>query len=214
MGIRKCKFQLRRTKILATLGPATDAPGVLDELIRAGVNVVRMNFSHGTPEDHADTCTRSAGVCREAGARSRHSGRFAGPENPYRKIRQRQDTTSRLATNLPWSAVPMPRWAIAPRSLAVTSVWSTTSKQATHLLLDDGLMALAVSSVEGDSIHTVVLTDGSLVEPQRFESSGRWLVARCTDRSGQGTHHRCRESLKCRFSGGIVLPFCRRYARS
>ena len=39
----------RRTKILATLGPATDAPGVLDDLVRAGVNVVRMNFSHGTP---------------------------------------------------------------------------------------------------------------------------------------------------------------------
>ena len=44
---------LRRTKILATLGPATDAPGVLDGLVRAGVNVVRLNFSHGTPEHHA-----------------------------------------------------------------------------------------------------------------------------------------------------------------
>ena len=43
---------LRRTKILATLGPATDAPGVLDDLVRAGVNVVRLNFSHGTPADH------------------------------------------------------------------------------------------------------------------------------------------------------------------
>ena len=45
--------QLRRTKILATLGPATDAPGMLADLISAGVNVVRMNFSHGTAEQHA-----------------------------------------------------------------------------------------------------------------------------------------------------------------
>ncbi|MCY7313211.1 MAG: hypothetical protein LH491_06185, partial [Pseudoxanthomonas sp.] len=37
----------RRTKIVATLGPATDPPGVLDDLFRAGVNVVRLNFSHG-----------------------------------------------------------------------------------------------------------------------------------------------------------------------
>ena len=39
----------RRTKILATLGPATDAPGVLDAVLAAGVNVVRLNFSHGDP---------------------------------------------------------------------------------------------------------------------------------------------------------------------
>ncbi|MET1162320.1 MAG: pyruvate kinase, partial [Pseudoxanthomonas sp.] len=39
----------RRTKILATLGPATDPPGLLDELFRAGVNVVRLKFSHGQP---------------------------------------------------------------------------------------------------------------------------------------------------------------------
>ena len=42
----------KKVKILATLGPATDAPGVLDDLVRAGVNVVRLNFSHGTPEHH------------------------------------------------------------------------------------------------------------------------------------------------------------------
>ena len=42
----------RRTKILATLGPATDDPKVLDELIRAGIDVVRLNLSHGTHEEH------------------------------------------------------------------------------------------------------------------------------------------------------------------
>ena len=49
--------ELRRTKILATLGPATDAPGVLEELLRAGVNTVRLNFSHGTAESHAARVT-------------------------------------------------------------------------------------------------------------------------------------------------------------
>ena len=42
----------RRTKIVATLGPATDKPDILEGIIRAGVNVVRLNFSHGTHEDH------------------------------------------------------------------------------------------------------------------------------------------------------------------
>jgi pyruvate kinase len=43
---------LRRTKILATLGPATDKPGVLESILKAGVNVVRINFSHGSVEEH------------------------------------------------------------------------------------------------------------------------------------------------------------------
>ena len=43
---------LRRTKIVATLGPATDAPGVLEDVIRRGTDVVRVNFSHGEPADH------------------------------------------------------------------------------------------------------------------------------------------------------------------
>ena len=42
----------RRTKIVATLGPATDGKHVLDEMIQAGMDVVRVNFSHGTHEDH------------------------------------------------------------------------------------------------------------------------------------------------------------------
>ena len=42
----------RRTKIVATLGPSTDDPKVLDEMIQAGVDVVRVNFSHGTHEEH------------------------------------------------------------------------------------------------------------------------------------------------------------------
>ena len=62
---------LRRTKILATLGPATDDPKVIDELIGAGVDVVRLNLSHGTHEDHK----RRAEIVRD---RARASGRQVG----------------------------------------------------------------------------------------------------------------------------------------
>ncbi|ELO86777.1 pyruvate kinase, partial [Escherichia coli] len=44
--------RLRRTKIVTTLGPATDRDNNLEKVIAAGANVVRMNFSHGSPEDH------------------------------------------------------------------------------------------------------------------------------------------------------------------
>lgn len=71
-----------RTKILATLGPATDAPGRIEALLRAGVNVVRLNFSHGTPEQHAARIT----AVREAAQRiGREVGVLADLQGP--KIR-------------------------------------------------------------------------------------------------------------------------------
>ena len=57
----------RRTKILATLGPATDAPGVLDELFRAGVNVVRLNFSHGDPSGQAKRAAEVRAAAQRVG---------------------------------------------------------------------------------------------------------------------------------------------------
>ena len=47
----------RRTKIVATLGPATEDRAVLKKVLAAGVNVVRLNFSHGNPQDHIDRAT-------------------------------------------------------------------------------------------------------------------------------------------------------------
>jgi pyruvate kinase len=80
---------MRRTKIVATLGPATDSEKALEKLIRAGVDVVRVNFSHGKarrPPPSAcetgarDRRTRSVGRCR------RRARRSAGPEDPHRSI--------------------------------------------------------------------------------------------------------------------------------
>ena len=65
------KSLLRRTKIVATLGPATDDPAVLSDIVRAGVDVVRLNFSHGELADHA----RRVELVREA---ARQAGRYVG----------------------------------------------------------------------------------------------------------------------------------------
>ncbi len=61
-------MQRRTTKIVATLGPASSDPALLEQMIRAGVNVVRLNFSHGTAQDHIDR----ARMVREAAARAGH----------------------------------------------------------------------------------------------------------------------------------------------
>ena len=46
-------LRLQKTKIVATIGPACDAPPVLEQMIRAGMSVARLNFSHGTFDEHA-----------------------------------------------------------------------------------------------------------------------------------------------------------------
>src|SRR5215216_1366264 len=58
---------MRHTKIIATLGPASDNPAMLDELMRAGVDVFRFNFSHGTHETHAATYARVRDAADRAG---------------------------------------------------------------------------------------------------------------------------------------------------
>src|SRR6516225_407993 len=70
------------TKIVATLGPATDAPGVLNQLICAGVDVFRLNASHGTQEDHAIRIAAARAAAREVG---KHVGILLDLQGP--KIR-------------------------------------------------------------------------------------------------------------------------------
>ena len=71
---------LRRTKILATLGPATDKPGVLEALFEAGIDVVRLNFSHGSAQDHIDRANRVRELSKKTGRRVGILADLQGPK--------------------------------------------------------------------------------------------------------------------------------------
>ncbi len=70
--------RLRRTKIVTTLGPATDRDNNLEKVIAAGANVVRMNFSHGTPEDHQLRADKVRENCGKTGPSCGHPRRPPG----------------------------------------------------------------------------------------------------------------------------------------
>src|SRR5258706_14882702 len=70
----------RATKIVATLGPASSSPEVLDRMIRAGVDVGRMNFSHGKAQDHIDRATLVREVARRAGREVAIMADLQGPK--------------------------------------------------------------------------------------------------------------------------------------
>jgi pyruvate kinase len=168
------EHDLRRTKILATLGPATDAPGVLDDLVRAGVNVVRLNFSHGRPEDHAARIEAIRAAATRAG---REVGVLADLQGPKIRIERFAQGKVSLKAGASFNLVCR---ADAPAGdatqVGVSYLGLVDDVHAGDmLLLDDGLIALKVLRVAGDTIETEVLTDGTLSDRKGLNRLGGGL---------------------------------------
>src|SRR5512145_2786333 len=79
---------LRSTKIVATLGPASSEPAVLERMIRAGVDVVRLNFSHGSAEDHLKRATLVKELSAKAGRTVAIMCDLQGPKIRVGKFRE------------------------------------------------------------------------------------------------------------------------------
>ena len=195
---------LRRTKILATLGPATDAPGVLAGLVRAGVNVVRLNFSHGTPEQHA---ARVAAVREAAAEQGREVGILADLQGP--KIRIEKFAGGKVALVAGDEFNLLCRADAPPGDASQVGVSYLGLVNDVHpgdtLLLDDGLMAVEVLAIEGDRIRTRVLTDGALSDRKGLNRLGGGLsLGALTDQDKQ--HITIAAGLGVDF---LAVSFCR-----
>lgn len=166
--------QVRRTKILATLGPATDAPGVLEALIATGVDAVRLNFSHGNAADHTARVQRVRAAAHSAGREVGILGDLGGP-----KIRIDRFAGGKV------SLLAGANFALFAR--AAGPLGDASGVRVSYLgladdvvagdvlLLDDGLVALRVERVEGDTIHTIVLNDGVLSDRKGLNRLGGGL---------------------------------------
>ena len=151
----------RRTRILATLGPATDPPGMLDSLLRAGVDEVRLNFSHGDPQAQV---ARAHAVRAAAEAVGAEVGILADLPGPKLRIESFAGDKVQLRAGDRFDLVAR---AGAPpgneREVGISYLGLPGDvRPGDTLLLDDGLMQLAVERVEGERIITTVLNDGSL----------------------------------------------------
>lgn len=166
--------QQRRTKILATLGPATDAPGALEALVAAGVDAVRVNFSHGSREDHAARVARIRAAAQAAG---REVGILADLQGP--KIRIERFAQGKVSLRAGAAFALYARADAAPGDaggVGVSYLGLVNDVGAGDvLLLDDGLMSLRVERIEGDTIHTTVLNDGQLSDRKGLNRLGGGL---------------------------------------
>jgi len=168
--------QIRRTKIVATLGPASESPEMLEKMIAAGVNVVRLNFSHGTPEDHQ---MRADNVRAAAAKLGVVVGILADMQGP--KIRCGKFKTGKtvleigqkfiLDADLPLDDGDDERVGLTYKEL-VGDV-----EPGARLLLNDGLLVMDVDKVVGQEIHCTVVVGGVLSNNKGINRAGGGLSA-------------------------------------
>jgi pyruvate kinase len=174
--------QLRRTKIIATLGPATDAPGALKRLIDEGVDVVRLNLSHGSADDHRQ---RASAVRAAAAELGREVGVLADLQGPKIRIERFAGGPVQLEPGQSFSLDCRPDAPAGDATRVGVSyhdLWRDV-KPGDVLLLDDGLISLEVVEVADQRIETSVLGGGRLSDRKGINRLGGGLtVAALSDK--------------------------------
>ena len=165
----------RATKIVATLGPASSDPAMLEALIREGVDVVRLNFSHGTAQDHIDRATLVREVARRVGREVAIMADLQGPKIRVGKFAEgkvflehgqafildaaRTELGDVHAVGLDYKSLPQ------------------EVKADDVLLLNDGIIVMVVDKVQGQQVHTTVRLGGVLSNNKGINKQGGGLTA-------------------------------------
>lgn len=151
---------MRRAKILATLGPASNTKAVIGAMIEAGVNAVRINMSHGTHDEHTDAIKQARDAARELGRPLAILVDLSGP-----KIRTRT-----LQDSNPVELKPGAEFVITTRDIVGNDKVVSTNfdhlpqvvKPGTRILIDDGAIELIVQSVSETDVLCTVMIGGWL----------------------------------------------------
>lgn len=168
---------LRRTKILATLGPSTDKPGVLEDLFEAGIDVVRLNFSHGSAQDHIDRANRVRELSKKTG---RRVGILADLQGPKIRIERFKDNKVWLEEGQAF-ALDINLGKLDGDNTQVGISYEPLAREVkpgTRLLLDDGRVVLDVVNVENNTrVNTTVVVGGDLSNNKGINLLGGGLSA-------------------------------------
>ena len=165
----------RATKIVATLGPASSDPAVLERLLRAGVDCVRLNFSHGKARDHIDRANLVREIAAKVGKPVALMADLQGPKIRVGKFEhghvmlesgahfvldaQRSEPGDISAVGLDYKELPR------------------DVRPGDSLLLNDGLIVLVVDRVQGEQVHTIVKVGGELSNNKGINKQGGGLTA-------------------------------------
>ncbi|SEA19088.1 pyruvate kinase [Alkalimonas amylolytica] len=166
----------RRTKIVATLGPATNTEAAIEQLIRKGATVFRFNFSHGTADDHRQRAAMVRAAANKTGTHVAILGDLQGP-----KIRVSTFAEGSVVLN---AEQPFLLDASLPKGAGNTEQVGIDYKELPQdvqpgdiLLLDDGRIQLQVTGVDGSKVHTKVTVAGKLSNNKGINRQGGGLSA-------------------------------------
>ncbi len=175
----------RKTKIVATLGPASDGKEMLAKLFTAGVNVVRINFSHGAPDDHRQRVANVRAVAREMG---KPIGVLADLQGPKIRIESFVDGSVELKNGQTFT-LDTEMESDAGTSEAVALHFKpllADVRKDSQLMINDGAIALTVTEVDGPRIVTRVDVGGTLSGRKGVNLRGGGLSAGgLTDKDAQ-----------------------------
>lgn len=168
--------KLRRTKIVCTAGPATDRGNTLEKIIAAGANMIRMNFSHGVPEDHLGRAAKVREIAKRLGKHVALLGDLQGPKIRVSTFKEGKIFLNigdkfTLDANLPKGEGTQESVGLDYKNLPNDVV------PGDILLLDDGNVQLKVLSIDGMKVFTEVTVGGPLSNNKGINKLGGGLSA-------------------------------------
>jgi pyruvate kinase len=166
---------MRHTKIVATLGPASSTPDVIGRLIAAGVDVFRLNFSHGTHESHAAVYAHIRELAQGAGRHVSIMQDLSGPKIRTGALQGGGPVELRDGAELRICAGEQPGGP--DRVFTPFAGLIAAARPGDRLLLDDGHIELRVVRAEGSELATVVVNGGTLGEHKGINAPGVALPA-------------------------------------
>ncbi len=150
----------RKTKIVATLGPASQSPKQIAALIKAGVNVFRLNFSHGTAEDHQQNVTNIRSTAEKLGV---IVGILQDLQGPKIRVGEFTDGRIKLSKGQAFALYPDKNHPGDAHGVGISyAQLHSDVAVGDSILIDDGKLLLVVSGVTDQVIHTTVKRGGSL----------------------------------------------------
>jgi pyruvate kinase len=151
---------LHRTKIVATIGPASDSPDVIRKMLLAGMNVARLNFSHGNYEDHAARIERLRTAATELDLPLMLLQDLQGPKI---RVGELPAEGMRLVPGMALVLLPIADYTGQPYTVGIDYPYvAEEAEPGTQVLLDDGLLELRVEKVIGSEVHCQVIEGGVL----------------------------------------------------
>src|ERR1700744_773848 len=165
---------IRATKIVATIGPASSEPEVLLKMINAGCDVVRLNFSHGSAQDHRQRAEFVRDAARQAG---REVAIMADLQGPKIRVGKFENGRTTLLAGNPFVLDSDCELGNDDRVGLDYKDLPRDLKTGDTLLLNDGLIVLSVARVIGSEIHTIVKIACELSKKKGINRQGGGLTA-------------------------------------